>query len=686
MKKRTPFFAWAWLCLLPALGMAQPGQDTLRVRQLIDEAWEINETQTDAAAEKLREAIALSKARQFQAGEAAAENGLGVVEEIRGNIPAAIAHYQKALALRQALGDLKGVAALHNNLGNAYERSGRFDEALAAHRESLRIVEQLRDNTRSARAHLNIGGVYEAMGIYPEAYEQINAARLIFEEQRDTFGLAKTYTLLGHIRFELEMKSESRRWYEAALRLREQLGDEADIADALSDLANVLDEMGNRDSSLVAVPLYQRALAIRRQLDDQPGIAALYNNLGVAHKHLGQFERGMEFLRKAMEVYRKIDDQPGLMTVYNSMGDIQFGLQNQPEALQYTQRYFDIAQQIGDGKFIQKAYKDFAKIYAAMGDYAKAYAYRVKYDELRYERLDEVRTKEFERKEVLFSEGRRQREIERQQSQLALRDAELARSRTFRNALLGGAVLLALLVALLFNRNRIRARSNRELAAKNRAIQRERERADKLLKNILPEATAEELKLHNRVQPVRYESVTVMFTDFKGFTQIAESLSPEELIGELDACFRLFDEVVEQFGLEKIKTLGDAYMCAGGLPIPNDTHAVDTVRAALEMQQRLEALMAQPERKGKPHFEMRVGIHTGPVVAGIVGSHKFAYDIWGDTVNTAARLEQGSEPGKINISADTHALVQQQFRCHFRGKITAKNKGEIAMYFVDGPL
>ncbi|MBK7938393.1 MAG: adenylate/guanylate cyclase domain-containing protein [Lewinellaceae bacterium] len=323
-------------------------------------------------------------------------------------------------------------------------------------------------------------------------------------------------------------------------------------------------------------------------------------------------------------------------------------------------------------------------MYAAMGDYTTAYDWRVKYDEYRYTRLNEKISAEYARKEGLFEDQKKQEKIEDQKRELRVREAELASVRTQQLALLGGAAALVMLVALLFNQNRLRARANIELADKNEVIQRERERADLLLKNILPEKTAEELKLHNAVQPVRYESVTVMFTDFKSFTQIAETVSPEELITELDSCFRLFDTIVEKYGLEKIKTIGDAYMCAGGLPSANFSHPVDAVSAAMEMQEQLHTLMQHKAAKGKPVFEMRIGIHTGPVIAGVVGSHKFAYDIWGDTVNTAARLEQGGETGRVNISETTYQQVRHLFRCTFRGNLAAKNKGEIAMYFVEG--
>lgn len=663
------------------------GADTQRVLLLTELGWDLAETHNELAAKRLDEAIRLAQNLQFKRGEAGAWNALGVAAEIRGDYPTAQAHYDKALELRKQIGARSEIAATYNNLGNLHELIGDFDGALQYHRENLRIREELRDTLRIARAQFNIAGVYEEMGVYPEAYDHVNTARLILEARNDQPGLAKAYSLLGHIRFELEMFGEARRWYERALTLRENLGDPAGLADALADLGNALDELGNvqnnPDTIRAAVAMYERAIRIRLEQDDQPGLAAVYNNLGVAYKHLEQFDKALGYLRRSLSIRKDMDDQPGLMEVYNSLGDVLYGQKNLKDALFYTEQYSKIAIAIGDKKFEQKGYKDFAKIYAETGDFRKAFEYRVKYDELRYKRLNETRSKDFERKEVLFSDQKKQLEIERQQSELKIRDAEIARARTMRNALTGGAIALLLLAGLLFNRNRIRARANNELASKNAMIEAERERADKLLKNILPASTAEELKHHSTVRPVRYESVTVLFSDFKGFTKIAELVSPEVLIEELDECFRMFDAVMEKFGLEKIKTIGDSYMCAGGLPTPNDTHPLDVVQAAIEMQQRLQELMTLKAAAGKPAFEMRIGIHTGPVVAGVVGSHKFAYDIWGDTVNTAARMEQGSEPGKINISETTYQRVKSHYPCTFRGRLAAKNKGEVEMYFVE---
>jgi adenylate cyclase len=214
-------------------------------------------------------------------------------------------------------------------------------------------------------------------------------------------------------------------------------------------------------------------------------------------------------------------------------------------------------------------------------------------------------------------------------------------------------------------------------------LNQERRKADRLLLNILPERIAKELQQHDRVRPLEYDSASVLFTDFVGFTGIAERLTPQELVEELDACFRRFDQIVRRHKLEKIKTIGDAYMAAGGLPQPGPTHAVDCVLAALEVAQFMAAMREAKMAGDKPYWQLRIGIHTGRLVAGVVGEEKFAYDVWGDTVNTASRLESSGLAGRINISRATYEQVRDFFDCEYRGAVAAKNKGEIEMYFVN---
>ena len=230
--------------------------------------------------------------------------------------------------------------------------------------------------------------------------------------------------------------------------------------------------------------------------------------------------------------------------------------------------------------------------------------------------------------------------------------------------------------------------TNLEFKVKERttALQSEKEKTDELLLNILPLDIARELKEKGYAEAQKYESVSVLFTDFKGFSIIAEKMSAAELVAEIDYCFKEFDRIIQKYGIEKIKTIGDAYMVVGGLPVTNTTHALDVINAGIEIRDFIEEHKKSMIAQNKPIFEVRIGIHTGNVVAGIVGLKKFAYDIWGDTVNVAARMESSSEAGKINISGATYQLVKDHFKCTYRGKIKAKNKGEVDMYFVEGRI
>jgi len=212
----------------------------------------------------------------------------------------------------------------------------------------------------------------------------------------------------------------------------------------------------------------------------------------------------------------------------------------------------------------------------------------------------------------------------------------------------------------------------------------EKKKSDDLLLNILPEVVAQELKQTGRTTPRSYEVATVMFTDFENFTIRSEKLSPEELVSIIDSCFGKFDEIISRHNIEKIKTIGDAYLCVSGLPDTKDHNAVNVINAALEIIAVIKNLKESSKENG--FFDIRIGIHTGPLVAGVVGNKKFAYDIWGDTVNTAARMEQSSAANRINISQSTYELVKDKFNCSFRGKQPAKNKGLIEMYFVESAI
>lgn len=222
--------------------------------------------------------------------------------------------------------------------------------------------------------------------------------------------------------------------------------------------------------------------------------------------------------------------------------------------------------------------------------------------------------------------------------------------------------------------------TNRQLAGKNREIEKQKQVSDDLLLNILPAAIAEELHSKGSVSPKYYEDVTILFTDFVGFTRSSETLPVEELVRLLNGLFTTFDKIVKKYGLEKLKTIGDAYMCAGGIPSKNSSHPVDAVLSAFEI---VEAVTACNQLVHCP-WSIRIGIHTGPVAAGVVGINKFAFDVWGDTVNFASRLESTGAPNRINVSATTYSRIKDFFDCEFRGRIETKEKKAFDMFFVNG--
>ncbi|MAT53334.1 MAG: hypothetical protein CMN32_02555 [Saprospirales bacterium] len=668
--------------------------DTSRVNLLNDLAWEYKFDDPDKARAVLDSSISLSRRLQFKKGEATALNFKGVVEDIHGNSDQALEFFKQALDLRLELGDQKGVASLYNNLGNVAENLGDYLSALDYYQRSLRIREELKDTVRIMRAYYNMAIVQESMGNYPEALDYIFKFLEFAESANDEYNIANAWNIIGNIKVETDRLEDALKYYTQAKELHEKLGNQWELTAVLNNIANLKDAIAEErmdDGDLSdevlnlyreATDLHRQALQIRVELEDLSGQAEIYNNMGYVLKNLGSFykDRGQKeeaattwleaegYLKKSLAIREAEEDRAGIMEVYNGLADIRRREHKYEEALEYTDKYLQIAREIQDAKFQQNGLKDLARIYYKLGQYKKAYDYRKAYDELRYERFNEEKIKNEERREIAYSDRKKQIEIEKQQAELKVRDAQLKTASTIQYSLLGGAVLFILIALILYNRNNL--------------IKKEKQRSERLLLNILPKQTAEELKKYGKASARRYEAATVIFTDFKGFTQIAESCSPEELLAQLDECFAAFDEIALKHGIEKIKTIGDAWLGVAGLPEQCPDHATKAVNAALEMQEFMHSWREAQRDNGKPLFYCRIGIHSGPVVAGVVGKSKFAYDIWGDTVNIAARMESQGEPNEVNISKATFELLNGAYDCISRGLVKAKNKGELEMYFV----
>lgn len=488
---------------------------------------------------------------------------------------------------------------------------------------------------------------YQAANNYNEAARYLNKVARIYWDHEDT--------------------QQALDYYSQSLGLNQKLGNTHAQLSIYNFMGMIHADRGEAQRS---IDMYQKALDIARSTGQRnASLIEALKNMAFSHESLQQYKTAIPHMKEALEIAQEMSNLELMRTCYFSLADLCGKAGLEAESVDYFAKYSDLDKHLfkeGADKEKAEAQREVQQIAAnkraVEAELQGATAALGKADSLNQEAQMEIRLLEGE-KEI--------RELKLKEQEILLENERLVR-----NSLIGGFVLVGLLAFALVLGYLEKRKSNRQLAA-------EKEKSENLLLNILPKATADELKNQGFATPRHYDLATVMFTDFKGFTQITEQLTPEALIESLDQCFLAMDEIIERHGLEKIKTIGDSYMCAGGIPISNTSNPIDTVKAALEIQTFMAKWTEDQRRNGHPGWELRIGIHSGPLVAGVVGKKKFAYDIWGDTVNTASRMESSGQAGKINISGPTYELVKDHFPCTYRGKVNAKNKGDVDMYFVE---
>lgn len=408
-------------------------------------------------------------------------------------------------------------------------------------------------------------------------------------------------------------------------------------------------------------------------------------NAGAYHAWNGDLEAAKEYFLKALEYVRLEKKYLHIASLYNNLA----GLSQEPgEVLLYIDSAIFYAGKSESLDILQTYTENKAIYYTMIGDYENAYLSIYNALVLNDSLLNQEKILAVAEMREKFEAEKKNNEI--QGLKLEKLEAE-TRFQTNRNRLLVGLFLLVSLAGFLATRYYVSNKHRNILEQKNLELSIAHQRSDQLLLNILPEEVATELKQKGQAEAKVYDMATILFTDFIDFTKGVAKLSSEQLLEELNFYFRAFDEIIERYQVEKIKTIGDSYMAVGGLPTPFDDSVKYTVLAALEMQVVVKKRNDHLGGEGIPSFEMRIGVNTGPIVAGIVGVKKFQYDVWGDAVNTASRLENTSEAGRVNISQTTYDLIvdcedeqtgKPLFKFESRGKIAAKGKGEIAMYFV----
>jgi class 3 adenylate cyclase/Tfp pilus assembly protein PilF len=557
----------------------------------------------------------------------------------RSEYDSALYYFESAISLYEAAGILKPVASIYGNMGNIYTDQGDYIKGIDSYMSSLKAHEKNGYRRGMATQLNNIGIVNKDLGDTKEAMKYLEQALVIHKELNYEIGQADCYLNMAEIHI--------------------------------------------RDENLnLAIPLLDLCEEIYKTIEDIQGKALMYNFYGLINFKLKEYDKALANYNQALTLQREMGDDQYMANSMVEIGRVYMELGKPSLAIDQYEKAKKIGQDAGTIAPVLNASKYLSKAYKEKGELAKS----VENYELFIQLTDSTQNKEnqmrlisqeyaYSYEKLAFQDSIRKAE-EAFVIELAYQK-ELRKKDTTRNIAIGSGIVMLILAGGLYNRNRY-IKKSRDI------ISQERDRSESLLLNILPEEIAEELKEKGKADARDYDMVSILFTDFIRFTEISSKMKAHDLVAEINSCFEVFDSIMAKYSIEKIKTIGDAYMAAGGLPVPFDDSLVNTVKAALEMQTFIGNRKADREKRGLPAFEMRVGIHTGPVVAGIVGVKKFQYDIWGDTVNTASRMESSGELGKVNISQMTYSMLKDdpQFIFESRGKIEAKGKGEMEMWFV----
>ena len=507
--------------------------------------------------------------------------------------------------------------------GSALRLKGDLEEALGAYLLSIKYAQELKNLENIGEGFLAIGDVYSVNGNHKNSVYYYNRAIEILRNQSDSVTLATA-------------------------------------------LLNAGDEYFNANELDTALRYFQESGQIFDLKKSAVGKAYNLGNVGLVYAKLGDNSLAESNITKSIEAFEKLGNLYPVSVYLTYMSDIYLQKGDDQMALSYASRSLALAKQYQLKDQISAANLKISKLYEEFGDYRKSFSYYKEHISYR-DSVNNIKSVQ------QMADLRTDFEVSQKQTEVDLLNQQKKNQQIILAAAVISSILIFLLAIGLYRRYNF-------IKETNIIIEEEKNRSENLLLNILPEETARELKQSGSVQAKKFESVTVLFSDFKGFTTLAERVEPEQLVKSIDFYFKEFDKITTKYGLEKIKTIGDAYMCAGGLPTISKTHAKNVIRAAKEMIELINSSLKNQD--DLIHFEIRIGVHTGPVVAGIVGLKKWQYDIWGDTVNIASRMESMSESGMINVSETTFQEIKDEFSCEYRGNIDVKNRGALKMYFL----
>lgn len=543
-----------------------------------------------------------------------------------------------------------------NELNDAELSLKYAEELIALSKEENNDLYLFRGYLQKGHKTRQTGNLEIALDAYFKSAEAAVEAKFIEGEGSAYMSVADVYSVMGN-------SSNAGIYYNKSIQLLRNTNDSVALASALLNAGDEYFKTAKYDDAL---QYFEESALIFKNVNYLIGTAYNLGNTGMVYAEQGKDDLAEVNINEAINILEELEDYYPISVYLTYMSDIYLRQNDFTTALSYTNRSLELATMYGLREQISAANLKLSELYEQTGNLKNAYRHYK--DHIIYrDSLNNVESVQ------QMADLRTDFEVSQKQIEVDLLNQQKEKQQIIIIASIISSILIFLLALVLYRRNIFIKRTSM-------IIEEEKNRSESLLLNILPEETAQELKQNGEVQSKKFESATVLFTDFIGFSRFAENADPKHLVRSIDFYFKKFDKIVTRYGLEKIKTIGDSYMCAGGLPRVSQNHAKDAINAAKDMINLVRCQLQSQD--DLIHFEIRIGVHTGPVVAGIVGTMKWQYDIWGDTVNIASRMESKSEVGKVNLSETTYNEIKDEFPCEYRGKIEVKNLGILKMYYL----
>ncbi len=601
-----------------------------------------------------------------------------------GRYDEALAAYDKAFRLAESAGDVEGLASARDGVGNVHSEQGRYEPAIAAFRESMEWAGKAGDDASRVSTLNNIANCRQNQGDLPAALAGYMEAAAGFERLGKPAYQAQAYGNIASVLISQNIFDQARDYLDRALTIQRANGQKGAEASTLVTLGVLYGQMNRRDD---AEKTYEKALDAFRVAGDRGGEALALHNLGLSYGERKDFPRARGALEASLAIRKEIGDQRGEAYSKVSLGEAFVTSGRPTEALSILRDGLAQAIDLGAGDVELEAHRSLARALEAAGRPAEALAELQSSVTLGEKLLNDSSQEKIAEMQTRFETERKEKEIRVLERDHQIQELRLNREVVLRRGLVGAVVLALALALALASRYQVKRAAEIALTEKNHqleiaraAIEVERDKSEQLLLNILPPAIAGRLKDHEGIIADRFSEATILFADIVGFTRLSHELGAETLVRMLNEIFTRFDALTERHGLEKIKTIGDCYMVVGGVPNAHPNPCAAVARMGLDMIRELDAFNAHRGR----NLAVRIGVNTGVVVAGVIGRKKFIYDLWGDAVNVASRMESQGEPSRIQVTDSVHRHLSGDFLFEPRGEIEVKGKGPMKTWFLLG--